>query len=204
MEAKQLTINQSLTEIQRELLIKGYEAHCDEIRKYIHTRLHTDMLELYNYMLAHQRKDIKWYCASKDIDKLDVDEDMKRYIALELTEINLKKLLTRKGVYDSELKSLGIEPIKITNGIEQSPWLKMFNSPVILQWWTKNTNQVLSECDHDHKLYDWVVEKIELIKSVWGEIDPYEPLPDITRYWQVYNFEVPQNVRDFLVKPAGN
>ncbi|NJK58417.1 MAG: hypothetical protein HC939_21785 [Pleurocapsa sp. SU_5_0] len=83
-------------------------------------------------------------------------------------------------------------------------WFSMFNSPVSLQWLTKNTEKILKKCDINHKYYDWVNSKIEHIKDVWSEIDPQQALPDIKRYWQVYNFEVPESVKEFLVKQSGN
>lgn len=193
-----------LNQVQRELIIKGYDAHCSQIEKLIETRLNTDMLELYEVLLSDRKADIKRYCNSNGIDLLDIDEDTKQSIALNLIEIEIKTLLSEKGRYDGELKELGIRTTRITNGIEQCPWFSIFNSPVSLQWWTKNTEKILSNCDIDHKYYDWVDGKIEHIKDVWLEIDPQQALPDIKVYWQVYNFEVPDTVREYLVKGYGN
>lgn len=193
-----------LTQVQRQLIIKGYDAHCSEIERLIQVRLTENMLELYSLLLSERRADVKRYCADNSIDELDVDEATKADIALGITEIELKTLLKQKRVYDAELKGLGIRTTRITNGIEQCPWFSMFNNPVSLQWWTKNTEKILSNCDISHKYYDWVDSKIEHIKDVWIEIDPQQALPNIEVYWQVYNFEVPESVKDFLVKGCGN
>jgi hypothetical protein len=193
-----------LTQVQKDLIIKGYEAHCVEIERLIQVRLTENMLELYSLLLSDRRADVKCYYADNNIDELDVDEATKTDIALGITEIELKTLLKHKGVYDAELKELGIRTKRITNGIENCPWFSTFNSPVSLQWLTKNTEKMLKKCDINHKYYDWVDSKIKHIKDVWVEIDPQQALPDITRYWQVYNFEVPETVREFLVKGCGN
>ncbi|MEM7590657.1 MAG: hypothetical protein AAF383_03900 [Cyanobacteria bacterium P01_A01_bin.83] len=193
-----------LNQVQRELIIKGYDAHCSQIERLIETRLNTDMLELYEVLLSDRKADIKRYCNSNGIDLLDIDEATKQSIALNLIEIEIKTLLSEKGRYDAELKELGIRTTRITNGIEQCPWFSIFNSPVSLQWWTKNTEKTLNACNPDHKYYDWVDSKIEGIKDVWLEIDPQQALPDIKVYWQVYNFEVPDTVREYLVKGYGN
>ena len=193
-----------LTQVQKELIIKGYDADCAEIERLIQVRLTENMLELYSLLLAERKADVKRYCADNNIDELDVDEATKANIALGITEIELKTLLKQKGIYDAELKELGIRTKRITNGIENCPWFSMFNSPVSLQWLTKNTEKILNNCDINHKYYDWVNSKIEHIKDVWTEIDPQQALPDIKRYWQVYNFEVPETVREFLVKGYGN
>ena len=193
-----------LNQVQRELIIKGYNAQCSEIERLIETRLNTDMLELYEVLLSDRKADIKRYCNNNSIDLLDIDEATKQSIALNLIEIEIKTLLSEKGRYDAELKELGIRTKRITNGIEQCPWFSMFNSPVSLQWLTKNTEKILSNCDINHKYYDWVDSKIESIKDVWVEIDPQQAFPDIKVYWQVYNFEVPDSVKEFLVKGCGN
>lgn len=193
-----------LKQVQRELIIKGYEAHCKAIEKLIQVRLTENMLELYSLLVSERRKDVERYCADRHIDKLDIDDAVKAEIALGITEIELKTLLKQKGVYDAELKELGIRTKRITNGIEQCPWFSMFNSPVSLQWLTKNTEKILGNCDINHKYYDWVDSKVEHIKDVWNEIDPQQALPDIKIYWQVYNFKVPESVKEFLVKGYGN
>ena len=195
---------EQLNQVQRELIIKGYDAHCGEIKKLIESRLNTDMLELYEVLLSERKADIKRYCHNNEIDLLEIDEDIKQSIALNLIEIEIKTLLSEKGRYDAELKELGIRTKRITNGIEKCPWFSIFNSPVSLQWLTKNTEKILSNCDSEHKYYEWIDSKITQIKDVWVEIDPQQALPDITRYWQVYNFEVPESVKDFLVKDFGN
>ena len=201
-----------LNQVQKELIIKGYDAHYSQIERLIETRLNTDMLELYEVLLSDRKADIKRYCNSNGIDLLEIDEASstnqgvatKQSIALNLIEIEIKTLLSEKGRYDAELKELGIRTTRITNKIEQCPWFSMFNSPVSLQWLTKNTEKILSNCDINHKYYDWVDSKIEHIKDVWVEIDPQQALPDIKVYWQVYNFEVPDSVKEFLVKGCGN
>ena len=193
-----------LNQFQRELIVKGYDAHCSQMEKLIETRLNTDMLELYEVLLSDRKADIKRYCNNHGIDLLDIDEDTKQSIALNLIEIEIKTLLSEKGRYDAELKELGIRTKRITNGIENCPWFSIFNSPVSLQWWTKNTEKLLRNCDPDHKYYDWVDTKIEQIKEVWNDSDPQQALPDIKRYWQVYNFDVPEKVKEFLVKQSGN
>lgn len=193
-----------LNQVQRELIIKGYDAHCGEIERLIQVRLTENMLELYSLLLSERRADVKKYCAEHNIDELDVDEATKAEIALGITEIELKTLLKQKDKYDAELRELDIRTKRITNGIENCPWFSIFNSPVSLQWWTKNTEKVLNACDVDHKYYEWVSSKIEHIKNVWTEIDPQQALPDITRYRQVYKFDVPEPVREFLTFPSGN
>ncbi|WP_036799013.1 hypothetical protein [Pleurocapsa sp. PCC 7319] len=199
-----VNIIMELNQVQRELIIRGYDAHCSEIERLIETRLNTDMIELYEVLLSGRKADIKRYCNNNEIDLLDIDEATKQSIGLNLIEIEIKTLLSEKGRYDAELKELGIRTKRITNGIEQCPWFSMFNSPVSLQWWTKNTEKILSNCDINHKYYDWVDSKIEHIKDVWTEIEPQQALPDITKYWQVYNFEVPERVQEYLVKGCGN
>lgn len=193
-----------LNQVHRELIIKGYDTHCKQIERLIETRLNKDMLELYGLLLSDRKADIKRYCNNNEIDLLEIDEDTKQSIALNLIEIEIKTLLSEKARYDAELKELGIRTKRITNGIEHCPWFSTFNSPVSLQWWTKNTEKILSNCDSEHKYYEWVNTKIEHIKDVWVEIEPQQALPDIKRYWQVYNFEVPESVKEFLVKGFGN
>ncbi len=93
-------------------------------------------------------------------------------------------------------------PIRITNGIEDCPWLALLNSPNNLAWFVKRTDKVVECLDSNNKWYDYVVQTIENIKDNW--IDPQSVKPDLDDYWQLMDLAVPDEVKDLILKSSGN
>lgn len=126
------------------------------------------------------------------------DVEVKQKVALTIIENDIMTALGSKSKYDDELKHLGIKTIRITNGIEDCPWLTLFNSPNNLQWFVKRTDKVVENLDSNNKWYDFIVQTIETIKYNW--IDPQSVKPNLDDYWQLMDLEVPEEVKDLVVK----
>ena len=195
-----------ITNNLKHLIELGYQKTCDELKALIMYRINTSADEIFEDLFNTSRDSIDDYCSHSNIDLASVllegDRETKESIALSIIERQIKEGIREKADYDIELKRLKISPIRITNGIEFSPWLKLFNSPVSLQWWSKNTGRVLEQCNPSHPSYDKAVRVINHIRDNW--IDAQDILPDLEVYHQLMAYEVPEGCRELLTKPYGN
>ena len=189
-----------------ELIEAGYKQHCNEISALVYERLNVPAVEVFSRLFKEKRGIINSYCDRYEIDLAGVleanDTETQQSIALSIIENDIMTALATKSRYDSEIKQLGIKPIRITNGIENAPWLALFNSPNNLAWFVKRTDKVIERLDSNNKWYNFVVQTIETIKNNW--IDPQSVKPDLDDYWQLIDLEVPDPVKDLVVKFAGN
>ncbi|MEM7556748.1 MAG: hypothetical protein AAF378_22140 [Cyanobacteria bacterium P01_A01_bin.84] len=189
-----------------ELIEAGYKNHCDHISELVYERLNVPTLEIFSSLFKEHRGVVDSYCDKHEIDLASVleanDVEVKQKIALDIIGNDIMTMLGIKSKYDDELKELGIKTIRITNGIEDCPWLALFNSPNNLAWFVKRTDKVLECLDPESKWYDFIVQTIETIKANW--IDPQSVKPNLDDYWQLRDLAVPDEVKDLVVKSSGN
>lgn len=195
-----------ITEREKRLMSLGYRQTCDELKALIMYRIETSPDEIFEDLFTTSRASVDDYCSRHAIDLagvlLEGDRKAKESIALGIIEKNIKEGIREKAQYDEDIKKRNISTIRITNGIEDCPWLKLFNSPNNLQWWSKNTGRVLEQCDPSHPSYDKAVRVINHIRDNW--INPQDILPNLEVYKQLMTYEVPEGCRDLLTFPYGN
>ncbi len=185
-----------------ELIEAGYKQHCDSISALVYERLNVPADEIFSRLFKEHRGVVNAYCDKYSIDLASVleanDMEVKQRIALSIIENDIMTALGSKSKYDDEIKQLGIKTIRITNGIENAPWLALFNSPNNLAWFVKRTDKVIECLDSNNKWYDFIVQTVETIKANW--IDPQSVKPDLDDYWQLMDLTVPEEVKDLMVK----
>lgn len=185
-----------------ELIEAGYKQHCERITTLVDERLNVPAEEIFSRLFKEQRGVVNAYCGKYGIDLASVleanDVEVKQSIALNIIENDIMYALGSKSKYDNEIKELGIKTIRITNGIENCPWLTLFNSPNNLAWFVKRTDKVIENLDSNNKWYDFIVQTIETIKENW--IDPQSVKPNLDDYWQLMDLVVPDEVKDLIVK----
>lgn len=187
--------------ILKPVIERGYSEICADIKSLVMKRIETDSADLLAEYISSDRKYVESYCNKCNIDLVEVltgDEESKGKIGLRLVENEIMTLLASKSKYDTEIKSLGISPIRITNGIEYCPWLTLFNSPNNLAWFVKRTDKFIEGLDCNHKWYDCILQTIETIKANW--IDPQCVKPDLKSYQVLMKLEVDEPIKDLLVK----
>ena len=189
-----------------ELIKAGYKQHCDGISALVDERLNVPANEIFSRLFKEHRGVVNTYCDKYGIDLASVleanDVEVKQSIALNIVENDIMYALGSKSKYDSEIKQLGIKTIRITNGIENCPWLALFNSPNNLAWFVKRTDKVIECLDSNNKWYDFIVQTVETIKDNW--IDPQSVKPSLDDYWQLMDLEVPDEVKDLVLFHSGN
>ena len=185
-----------------ELIEAGYKQHCDSISLLVYERLNVPADEIFSRLFKEHRGVVNAYCDKYGIDLASVleanDVEVKQSIALNIISNDIMTMLGTKSKYDDELRDLGIKTIRITNGIEECPWLALFNSPNNLAWFVKRTDKVIECLDPNNKWYDFIVQTVETIKANW--IDPQSVKPNLDDYWQLMDLEVPDEVKDLIVK----
>lgn len=197
-----------LSNLLIEDLQKGYDASCKELQDLIIYRLNTRGAEIFKDLFDTQRHLVDEYCAENDLDlalvAMQKDKTTQVNIGLEIIEAQIHQKLKEKIAKDklikedTIIKELGLKCYVISNGIENAPWLKLFNSPLSLQWWTKNTSEIINNCDKEHIGYEKLVRVVNAIRDNW--IKPQDVLPDIEAYNELMNFQVPEEVKDLVVK----
>lgn len=190
-----------------ELIETGYKQHCDDISALVHERLNIPAEEIFSRYFKEHRGVLDSYCDKHNIDLASMleanDVESKRTIGLALIEDDIRLKLGKKSMYDTDLKQSGINKhIRITNGIENAPWLALFNNPINLQWWSKNTSKVLENLQCSEKQYNYIVKAVEVIKAHW--VDPQSTRPDREAYWELMEMEVPDEIRKLILKFSGN
>ena len=188
-------------EILKPVIERGYSEICADIKSLVMRRIEVEGVDILAEYISSNRKYVESYCSKYGVDLVEVltgDEECKGKIGLRLVENEIMTLLASKSKYDAEIKSLGISPIRITNGIEDCPWLALFNSPNNLAWFVKRTDKFIEGLDCNHKWYDYIVQTIETIKDNW--IDPQSVKPDLESYQVLMELEVDEPVKDLVVK----
>ena len=185
-----------------ELIEGGYAQHCDGISALVYERLNVPADEIFSRLFKEHRGVVNAYCDKYGIDLASVleanDVEVKQSIALNIISNDIMTMLGTKSKYDDELRDLGIKTIRITNGIEECPWLTLFHSPNNLAWFVKRTDKVIECLDPNNKWYEFIVQTVETIKANW--IDPQSVKPNLDDYWQLMDLEVPEEVKDLIVK----
>ena len=188
-------------EILKLVIERGYSEICADIQELVMRRILIDSAVIMAEYISSDRRYVESYCSKYGVDLVEVltgDDEHKGSLGLRLIENEIMTLLASKSKYDTEIKSLGISPIRITNGIEDCPWLALFNSPNNLAWFVKRTDKFIEGLDSNHKWYDYIVQTIETIKDNW--IDPQCVKPDLESYQILMALEVDRPVKDLLVK----
>ena len=188
-------------EILKPVIERGYSEICADIQELVMRRIEASSVDILAEYISSHRKYVESYCSKYGIDLVEVltgADENKSSLSLRLIENEIMTLLASKSKYDTEIKSLGISPIRITNGIEDCPWLALFNSPNNLAWFVKRTDKFIEGLDSNHKWYDYIVQTIETIKDNW--IDPQCVKPDLESYQVLMALEVDRPVKDLLVK----
>jgi len=196
-----------LSKLLLEDLQRGYDLSCLEFQELILYRLNTDGVEIFEDLLETAREVVENYCSCNSIDLLKVcnsrDTIAKGIIGLKIIEIQIHEGIATKAKKDVEIKELGLKTYNISNKIEEAPWLKLFNSPLVPQWWTKNTNLIISnESCKEHPGYKKLVNVTKAIRDQW--IKPENILPDIEAYNELMSLSVPQEVQDLVNFHSGN
>ena len=188
-------------EILKPVIERGYSEICADIKSLVMRRIEVEGVDILAEYISSDRKYVESYCSKYNIDLVEVltgNEKYKGSLGIRLIENKIMTLLASKSKYDAEIKGLGISPIRITNGIEDCPWLALFNSPNNLAWFVKRTDKFIEGLDCNHKWYDYIVQTIETIKDNW--IDPQSVKPDLESYQILMELEVDEPVKDLVVK----
>ena len=187
--------------------LSHYKQHCNRIEVLVHERLNVPAVEIFSRLFKEQRGNVNAYCDKYDIDLASIleadDIEAKQKIGLSIIEDNIEALVRIKSRFEDECKqqSIHFKPIKITNGIEDCPWLTLFNSPNDLKWFARRTNMIIESLDPNNEYYDSIFKTIEKIKDKW--IDPQSVIPNIDDYWHLKDLTVPERVEDLVVKHSG-
>ena len=188
-------------EILKLVISRGYREICNDIQELVMRRIEASSVDILADYITSDRAYVESYCNKYGIDLVEVltgSEEYKGKVGLRLIENEIMSLLGDKSRYDTEIKSLSISPIRITNGIENCPWLALFNSPNNLAWFVKRTDKFIESLDTNNEWYDYIVDTISNIKDNW--IDPQNVKPDIEMYHALMALEVDEPVKDLLVK----
>ena len=188
-------------EILKPVIERGYREICNDIQELVMRRIEASSVDVLADYIADDRKYVEGYCGRHNIDLVEVltgSEEAKGDLGLRLVENKIMYLLGAKSKYDTEIKCLSISPIRITNGIENAPFIALFNSPNNLAWFVKRTDKFIDAIDPNNEWYDYIVDTIGNIKDNW--IDPQCVKPDIEMYQALMALEVDEPVKDLLVK----
>jgi hypothetical protein len=191
-------------EILKPVIERGYSEICADIKELVIRRIEIKGAVILTNYVSEDRNYVEGYCTKHNIDLINVltgNEEYKEEVGLKLIENEIMTLLASKSKYDDEIKQLKISPIRITNGIENAPWLALFDSPNNLQWFVKRSNQVIESLPNN-KWYEYICKTIETIKANW--VDPQSVIPNLGDYQQLMDLKVPDEVKDLVVKPSGN
>ena len=188
-------------EILKPVISRGYREICNDIQELVMRRIEASSVDILADYITSNRAYVESYCNKYGIYLVEVltgREEYKGKVGLKLIENEIMSLLGDKSRYDTEIKSLSISPIRITNGIENCGWLALFNSPNNLAWFVKRTDKFIESLDTNNEWYDYIVDTISNIKDNW--IDPQNVKPDVEMYHALMALEVDEPVKDLLVK----
>ena len=187
------------------LINLGYKQECNLWQELVNRRINTDASVILDDYIQNERAYVENYCQENSIDLVSElsSKDSKRRLGLQLIENQIAKTRDAKTEVDAELKNIDFN-IKqsLTNGIENCPWLALFNSPKTLLSFKRRSSKVLANLNPNHKYYGWLVETINNIKEGW--IDPQDLVPDLDDYYQLADLELPEEIKELVVKQSGN
>ena len=190
----------------KNLISLGYEQECNLLQELVNRRINTDASTILDDYIQNERSYVDNYCQENDLDLVSELNSInsKRSLGLKLIENQIFTILDVKSKVDAELSNIDFnsETICLTNGIEDCPWLALFNSPKNRGWFNRRTSQVLDNIDPNHKYYGWLVETINNIKQGW--IDPQDLVPDLDDYYQLAELKLPEEIKELVVKQSGN
>lgn len=189
----------------KSLIREGYNLHCNKVKSLMDDYIHSDGLELLESYLTEDRRYVESHCKDRDVDLISVlmgPEDEKSSLGKSLVKAKMLDELKLKSAYDAEVEAVGIKTVQFTNGIEQAPWLALFGSPLDLKWFTRNSNNIIKEIDHDEPYRDALVNAVEAIRSNW--VDPQKVAPDLKKYHDLMSRNVPGQISELVAKHSGN
>lgn len=184
---------------------KGYEVLCDEIRELVGERLTCDLLDKFKEYSKTRRDDVEAWIELRRFDNLDLLDEEKEEITLRIIEGDIKKLLTEKGRIEEHLELKKINQCeRITNGIEYSPYFKLFGSPEKLDDFENTANQLIKLCDkEDEELWTALKTTVEVIRENWSDIEPHQPIPKRDYYLALIDKEVNPILDKWVKKHSG-
>jgi hypothetical protein len=181
---------------------KGYEVLCDDIRELVEERLTCDLLNKFKEYSKTRREDIQALIELRGFDSLDLLDEEKEEITLRIIEDDIKKLLSQKGRVEEHLELKKINQCeRITNGIEFSPYFKLFGSPEKLEDFENTANQLITLCDEE--LRTVLNTTVEVIKENWSDIEPHQPIPKRDYYLVLIEKKVNPILDEWVKKHFG-
>jgi hypothetical protein len=192
-------------QILMPLVERGYAEVCADLKELVMRRIEVSSEIILADYISEDRGYVDEYCASHNIDLVNVltgNKEYKKEVGLKLIECEIFSLLDCKKKYDSEIKQLGISPIRITNGLENAPWFALFNNPDTSNKFTHRSNKFIDALDSKNKWYEPICELIQDIRN--NKADPELLVPKLDDYWELMQSEVPDEVKDLMVKISGN
>lgn len=189
----------------KNLIRSGYQQKCNLLQELVNRRINIDASVILDDYIQNERAYVDNYCQENSIDLVSElsSKDNKRSLGLKLIENQIAKTCDEKTEIDAELRNidLNIEQ-SLTNGIENCPWLALFNSPKDLRWLNRRTRKVLDNIDPNHKYHIWLIQTVDNIKKKW--IAPQDLVPDLDDYYQLADLELPEKIKDLVVKHSGD
>ena len=191
-----------MNKVLEQMVSIGYESHTSELETLIRMRLNqeTNFVELFGKYINTHAKDLS-ETSGVDANMLEhLVDDVKKNLALELLERDIKLGLSIKKKFDEQMRIQGLPTYGITNGMENSPWFNIFGSPTSLKGFSQSTNK-LKECLAG---FDETLELISNIRKYWSDVDPQEPLCPIDDWQNLFYYEVPEEIQIQITKHFGN
>lgn len=184
---------------------KGYEVLCDDIRELVEERLTCDLLDKFKEYSKTLRDDVEALIELRGFDSLDLLDEEKEEISLRIIEDDIKKLLSQKRRVEEHLELKKINQCeRITNGIEYSPYFKLFGSPETLDEFENTANQLTTLCDEeDVELWTALNTTVEVIRENWTDIEPHQPIPKRDYYLALIDKEVKPILDEWVKKHSG-
>lgn len=195
-------MDDNMNKVLEQMAIMGYEAHRNQLQTLIRMRLNrdTNFVELFEgYRSTHVKNLLDISGVSEGMLEHLVD-DVKKNLALKILENEIKLGLGIKRKFDAEMKTQGLSTYGITNGMENSPWFKVFGSPTSLKGFSQSTNK-LRECLAG---FDEALKLIDNIRENWSDVDPQEPLCSLDDWQDLFYYEVPDEIQIQITKHFGN
>ena len=191
-----------MNKVLEQMVLIGYEANRSKLQTLIRMRLNreTNFVELFEEYRNINIKDLLEISGVSEDMLINLVDPVKKDLALELLESDIKLGLDIKQKFDEQMRIQGLPTYGITNGMENSPWFNVFGSPTSLKGFSQNTNK-LKECLAG---FDEALKLIDNIRQNWSDVNPQEPLCPIEHWQDLFHYEVPDEIQVQITKHSGN